>query len=224
MKFLFFFQTFRNFERTFTVLGEKVFGRDIKIEKSTFHLLRSIKNQNFESSLFFQFLQNFERTFTVLGGKVLGRDNKIENCTLSLQRIMLRMKLIFESFVSFPFIRTWNKNFLDLWQQSFLPGCQNCTLRVYLNSLWDVGMRSETIKTETFSEIWRKNFDLFVKTAFYVSKGTLWVKKQRLNVLIFFQTLQNFERTFTVLGENFSGRDNKVENCTLCLQSIILRI
>ena len=51
-------------------------------------------------------------------------------------------KDFFESFVSFPFIRTWNKFFLDLWQQSFLPGCQNCTLRVYLNPFemlaWDV--------------------------------------------------------------------------------------
>ena len=93
-------------------------------------------------SFFFQFLQNFERTFTVLGGNVLGRDIKIENCTLSLQSMMLRMKTIFKSFVSFPFIRTWNKNFLDLWLQNFLPGCRNCTLRVYLNPFemlaWDV--------------------------------------------------------------------------------------
>ena len=140
-----FFQTLRNFERTFTVLGDKISGKDIKIEKCTFHLIRSIKTSNFwKFSFFYQFLQNFERTITVLGGKVLGRDIKIESCTLSLQSIMLRMKTFFESFVSFPFIRTWNKNFLDLWQQIFLQGSQNCTLRVYLNSLRIVDMRSET--------------------------------------------------------------------------------
>ena len=45
-----------------------------------------------------------------------------------------------------------------------------------------------------------------------------------LKVLFFFQILQNFERTFTVLGENFLDRDIKIELCTLCLQGIILRI
>ena len=74
--------------------------------------------------------------------------------------------------------RTWNMKFLDLWQQSFHPGCQSCILLVYMISLWDVGIRSEINYQDTFFEIWRKNFDLFVKTALYVSKGTFWAKKQ----------------------------------------------
>ena len=105
-----------------------------------------------------------------------------------------------------------------MWQQRFHPGCQNCILLVYMNSLWDVGIRIEINHKETFFEIWRKNVDLFVKTALYVSKGTFWVKKNNfLRVLIFFQILQVFERTFTVLGGKHFGRDIKIENCSLRL-------
>ena len=143
--------------------------------------------------------------------------SKIEICTLCLQSIMLRIKIIFWNFVSFPFIRTWNINFLDSWQQSFHACYQNCTLRFYLNSFWDVGVRSELYWKETFFETWRKVFDLFVKAAFYVSKGTLWVKIQLLKVLIFFQTLHIFERTFTVLEEKVFGRDVKIESYSLRL-------
>ena len=103
MKVLFFFQTLRNFERTFTVLGEKVFGRELKIEKGTFRLIRSIKNQTSESSLFFPILQKLERTFTLLAEKVLCRDIKNEICTLCLQSIMLGMKIIFWKFCNFSF-------------------------------------------------------------------------------------------------------------------------
>ena len=108
--------------------------------------------------------------------------------------------------------------FLDLWRQSFHPGCQSCILLVQMNSLWDVGIRSDITWRETLFEPWRKNFGLFVKTALYVSKGTLWVKKQLLKVLIFFQTLQVFEWTFTVLGKKIFGRDFEIENCSLRLK------
>ena len=139
----------------------------------------------------YQILQNFERTFTVLGEKFLGRRIKIENCTLSLQSIMLRIKIIFESFVSFPFIRTWNKTFLGLWQQSFQPRCQKGILGVYMSPLRDVGIRSDVTWRETFFEPWRKNFDLFLKTAFYVSKGTL-SKKTTFETFDFFSNSSDF--------------------------------
>ena len=66
--------------------GEKIFGRDIKIEDCSLRLKRSIKKSNFWKFSFFQILQNFERTFTVLGEKLFGRDIKIENCSLRLVR------------------------------------------------------------------------------------------------------------------------------------------
>ena len=99
-------------------------------------------------------------------------------------------------------------------QQSFHPGCQSCILLVHMNSFWDVGIRSDITWRETLFEPWRKKCGLFVKTALYVSKGTFWVKKQLLKVLIFFQTLQVFEWTFTVLGEKSFGRDIKIDKCS----------
>ena len=184
-----------------------------KLQSSSHKINQQI---NFWKLSFFQNLQNFERTFTVLGEKVLCSDIKIENCTLCLQSIMLRIKLIFETFVSFPFIRNWNKTFLDLWQQSFHPGCQKGNLGVYMSFPRDVGIRSDMTWRETFFEPWRKNFDLFLKTAFYVSKGSFWVKIF-FESSVFFQTLRNLERTFTVLGEKVFGRDIKIEKCTFRL-------
>ena len=76
---------------------------------------------------------------------------------------------------------------------------------------------------ETFFEPWLKKFDLFLKTAFCMSRGTFLVKKTFFESSVFFQTLRNLDRTFTVLGEKLFGRDIKNENCTLCLQNIMLR-
>ena len=107
--------------------------------------------------------------------------------------------------------------FLDLWQQSFHPGCQKSFLGVYMSSIRDVGIRSDITWRETFFEPWLKNFDLFLKTAFCVSKGTFWVKIFFWK-FCFFQTLRKFKRTFTVLGEKVFGRDIKIENCGLRLK------
>ena len=152
------------------------------------------KNQIFENSLFFQLLQKFEQTITVLGEKFSGSFITIENCTLCLQNIILKINIICWKFVSFHFFWTWNIKFLDLRQHSFHPGCQQCNLRVYMNSLRDVVIRSATTWRETFFEPWRKNFDLFLKTAFYVSKGTFWVK-------FFFESSDFFYKLFETLNE-----------------------
>ena len=102
-------------------------------------------------------------------------------------------------------------------QQSSHPVCQKCNLRVYMNSLRSVDIRSDITWRETFFEPWRKNFDLFLKTAFYVSKGTLWVEKTFFESSVFFQNLRNFDRTFTVLGEKVFGRDIKIEKSSFRL-------
>ena len=91
-------------------------------------------------------------------------------------------------------------------QQSFHPVCQKCYPRVDMKSLRDVGITRDITWRETFFEPWRKNFDLFLKTAFYVSKGKFWVKNTFFESSVFFQTLQKFERTFTVLGEKVFGK------------------
>ena len=117
--------------------------------------------------------------------------------------------------------RTWNMKFLDLWRRKFHPGCQSCILLGYMNSLWDVGIRSDITWRQTLFEPWQKNFDLFDKTALYVSKGTLLIRKTTPESSGFFQTLQVFGRTFTVLGEKVFSRDIKFENCSLCLKNSI---
>ena len=204
LKVLIFFQTLHIFGRTFTVLGEKFFGRDVKIEIYSLRLIRSIKKSIFESSLFFKFFRTLNEQLPCLAKKFCAGISKIEICTLCLQSIMLRIKIIFWNFVSFPFIRTWNINFLDSWQQSFHACCQNCTLRFYLNSFWDVGIRSELYWKETFFETWRKVFDLFVKAAFYVSKGTLWVKKTTFESSDFFSNSSHFwTNIYCAWGESF---------------------
>ena len=75
---------------------------------------------------------------------------------------------------------------LDLWQQSFHPGCQKNFLGVYMNSLRDVGIRRDITWREIFFEPWLKNFDLFLITAFCVSKGTFLVKKIFFESSVFF--------------------------------------
>ena len=105
-----------------------------------------------------------------------------------------------------------------MWQQSFHAGCQKSFLGVHMSSIRDVGIGSDITWRETLFEPWLKSFDLFLKTAFCVSKGTFWFKKLFLKVLFLFQILQNFERTFTVLSEKIFGRDIKIENCSLRLK------
>ena len=205
------FQTLRNFERNFTLLGEKVSGREIKIEKCSFRLIRSIKKPNFWKFSFFPTLQNFERTFTVLGEKVLGRGIKLENCTLCLQSINLRIKIVFWKFCKFSFVSDLEHEIFGFVATEFSLGLSKCILLGYMNSLWDVGNRSDITWRESLFEPWQKNFDLFVKTALYVSKGTIWVKKQLLKVLIFFKLFRILNEHSPCLAKIFSAGISKLK-------------
>ena len=81
--------------------------------------------------------------------------------------------------------------------------CRNCILGVYMNSLRDAGFRSDICWRETFFEPWRKKFDLFLKTAFYVSKGTFWVKKTFSKFLFFFKLFTTLNEHLLCLARNF---------------------
>ena len=106
-----------------------------------------------------------------------------------------------------------------MWQQRFHPGCQKCTLRVYLNSLRDVGIRSDITWRETLFEPWRKNFGLFVKIALYVSKMNTFSKKSTFESSDFFFKLLRFLNEHSpCLAKKFLGRDIKIENCKLRLK------
>ena len=207
-----FFPTLQNFERTFTVLREKRFGRDIKIEIWNLRLIRSNNKSNFwKISFFFQSVQNFERRFTVLGEKVLGRGIKLENCTLCLQSINLRIKKVFWKFCKFSFVSDLEHEIFGFVATEFSLGLSKCILLGYMNSLWDVGNRSDITWRESLFEPWQKNFDLFVKTAVYVSKGTIWVKKQLLKVLIFFKLFRILNEHSPCLAKIFSAGISKLK-------------
>ena len=95
--------------------------------------------------------------------------------------------------------------FLDLWRQKFHPGCQSCILLGYMNSLWDVGIRSDITWRQTLFEPWQKSFDLFDKTALYVSKGTLLSRKKLLKVLVFFKHFRFLNEHSPCLAKKFSA-------------------
>ena len=92
---------------------------------------------------------------------------------------------------------------LDLWQKSFHAGCQKHILGVYMSSLRDVGIRSDITWRETFFDPWLKNFDLFLKTAFCVSKGTFLVKNFFLKVLFFSNSLKFWTNIYCAWRESF---------------------
>ena len=112
------------------MLGEKVLGRDIRIESCSFRLIRSIKKSNFWKLSFFQILQNFERTLTVLGEKLFGRDIKIETCSLRLVRSNKRWNIWKISFFWKTF-RTLNEH-LPCLTEKFWAGISKLKVVLYV--------------------------------------------------------------------------------------------
>ena len=104
-----------------------------------------------------------------------------------------------------------------MWQQSFHPGCQKGILGVYMSSLRDVGNRSDITWGGTFFEPWLKNFDLFLKTAFCVSKGTFLVKNF-LKVLFFFKLFGTLNEHLLCLARKFSPGISKLKNAVFVSQ------
>ena len=219
-----FFQILQIFERTFTVLGEKVFSRDIKFENCSLCLKWSIKKSNFLKFSFFQILQKFERTFTVLGEKHFGRGIKIENCSLRL-KISIK-KQNFWKYCFFSNSSGFWTNLHRVGEKNFGRDIkiENCSLRL-----------NRSIKKPNFWKFW---FFFSNSSGFWTNSHRAWRKSFRqgyqnwklqssfqkinqktilLKVLFFFQILQNFERTFTVLGEKVSGSDINIEKCSFRL-------
>ena len=131
-----------------------------------------VKKQLLKALIFFQTLQVLERTFTMLGEKIFGRDINIENCSLGPKRSIKKSKIWKFSFFSNS-SKLWT-NIYRAWRKTFRQGYQN----------WKLQSSSHKIKQ----------------------------KIKLLKNLFFFQNLQKFERTFTVLGEKVLGRGIKIEN------------
>ena len=116
--------------------------------------------------------------------------------------------------------------------EKFRPVSQNCILRVQGNIFSKKIFSESSVFFSHYSELWtniycawRESFRQgYQNWKMQFSSHKINQKIKLLKVLFIYQILQNFERTFTVLGEKISGRDIKSENCTLCLQSIMLGI
>ena len=121
LKILFFFQTLRQFERTFTVLGEKVFGRDIEIEKCSIRLIRSIKKSIFESSLFFKFFRSLNEQLPCLAEKFW---EGYQNWKLYSKSSEYHVadKNNFWKFCKFSFYSDLEQNFFGFVATEFSPG------------------------------------------------------------------------------------------------------
>ena len=232
----FFFNFFRILNEQLLCLAKKFSAGISKLKVAVIVSKDQSKIQIFESSLLFQNLQKFERTFTVLGVKLLDRYIKIEFCTLCLQSIILRIKTTnFRKFCEFSFISDVEHKYFGFVVTQVHAVWRNCILGVYLKSLWDVGIRSEITWKEIFfessvsfsnsSEIWTniycawqenfrpgyQNWKLQPSSQKINKQSNFW------NFSFFFQILQNFERTITVLGEKVFGRDIKIESCSHCI-------
>ena len=152
LKLLFHFAFFRTLNEHFRCLA-KNFSAGIsnwKLHSSSHKIKQKIKL--LKNLYFFQNLHNFERKFTVLGEKILCRDIKNENCTLCLQSIMLGIKINFWKFCKFSFISDMEHKKFGFVATEFSSGLSKCILGVYMNSLRDVGIRSEITWRETSLE------------------------------------------------------------------------
>ena len=204
------------------MLGEKLFGRDIKIENCSLRLKRSIKKPNFWK-FFFHFLQKFDRTITVLGEKLFGRDIKSENCSLRLIRSNKNSNFWKISFF-FKFFRTSNKQ-LPCSAENFSAALSKLKNAVFVSKDQSKNQTSESSLffqilqnfERTITVLGRKLFGSVIK----IEKCSLRLERsiERSNFwkFAFFQILQNFERAITVLGGKLFGRDIKIKNCSLRL-------
>ena len=121
LKILIFFQNLQIFERTFTVLGEKVFARDIEIEKCSLRLIRSIKKSIFESSLFLKFFRSLNEQLPCLAEKFW---EGYQNWKLYSKSSEYHVadKNNFWKFCKFSFYSDLEQNFFGFVATEFSPG------------------------------------------------------------------------------------------------------
>ena len=214
-----FFQVLQNFERTITVLGWKIFGRDIKIESCSFRLIRSIKKSNFwkfffsnTSELWTNNYRAWRKTF----------QQGYQNWKLQSSSQKINKKPNFWKFSFFSNSSELWTNIYCAWRESFRQWYQNWKMQFSSHKTYQ---KIKLLKVLFFFKFFRtsneqlpcsqENFSAGIskmKIAVFVSKDQS--KNQTSESSPFFQTLRNFEGTFTVLGEKVFGRDIKIDKCS----------
>ena len=160
--------------------------------------------------------------------KIFGRDVKIENCSLRLKKSIKKPNFWKFSFF-FQILQNFERTFTVLGEKLFGRDIkiENCSLRLKKSikkpNFWKFSFFSNS--SELWTNIYRAGRKTFRQGyqnwKLQSSSQKINQKSKLLKVLIFFQTLQVFERTFTVLGEKNLGRDIKIENCSLRLRRTI---
>ena len=129
-------------------------------------------------------------------------------------------------------LKFWT-NIYCAWRESFRQGYQNWKIAVFVS--YDQSKNQTSGSSVFFSNTlelwtniycaWREGFRQgYQNWRMQFSSHKINQKIKLLKVLFIYQILQKFEWKFTVLGGKVVRRDIKIENCTLCLQSIILKI
>ena len=172
MKVLFFFQTLRNLERTFTQLGEKVFGRDIKSENCSLRLKRSIKMSNFWKISFFSTSSEFSTKNCYAWRKSFRQTHQNWKLQSSSQKINQRIKFLKLFFSNSSELWT---NIYRAWRKIFRQVYQNWTLHS-MSSEYHFEDKKNFRKFCKFSfnsdwnikilDLWQHRFTRFVEVAF----------------------------------------------------------
>ena len=122
------------------------------------------------------------------------------------------IKIIFWNFCKFSFYSDLEHEFFGFVATEFSPGLS----KRHSRSLSESSLRCWYWKwhdlKRNFFEPWRKNFDLFLKTAFYVSKGTFWVKNFFWKISFFFKRFGTLNEHLLCLARKFSAGISKLKN------------
>ena len=148
-----FFSNSSNFERTFTVFGEKLFGRDIKIENCSFCLKRSIKKPNFwKFWCFFKLFRFLNEHSPCLAKKFSAGISKMK-IAVFVSKDQSKNQTSESSDVFSNSSGFWT-NIHRAWRKSFGQGYQtgNCTVRLIRSNkkpnFWKIPFFSKS------SELW----------------------------------------------------------------------
>ena len=189
------------------------------------------KKQLLKVLIFFKLFTFLNEDSPCLAKKLFGRDMKIENCSLRLKR-SIKKSNFWKFLFFFQNLQKFKWTFIVLGEKFFGRDIkiEKCSLRlkrsIKKSNFWKFSFFSKS--SELWTNIycaWRENFRQgYQNWKMQFSSHKINQKIKILKVLFIYQTLQNFERTFTLLGEKVLGRDIKNENCTLCIQSIMLGI
>ena len=197
-----FFQTLRKFKRTFTVLGEKVFGRDIKIENCSLRLKKSIKKSNFWKFSFFSTSSEFSTNIYCAWRESFRQGYQNWKLQSSSQKINQKVKFLKVLFF-FNFLRIFNKQLMCL-AKKFSAGISKLKIAVFVSKDQS---KNQIFETSLFfsisSEFWTNNYCAWRKSFRQgYQNWKLQSSSQKINQKFKFLKVLFFFKIFRTLSEH----------------------